>query len=360
MTPIGTTTAVTTTGKLPGRHIGKSRLSAAGPPLPAAVGQMIVSRVDGASASAELLARVRSGEIGGVILFSENTSAGPAAVFALVRQLQRAASAGGQPPLLVMTDQEGGEVRRLSWAAPRPAPAAMTSSATAAAEGQAAGAALRQVGINLDLAPVADVERVPGSFLGSRAFGRSASTVTERVCAFAAGLTSAGVGYTLKHFPGLGRATGNTDLGPVAIEAPTEALRADYEPYLQCGSGPGAVVMVSNAIYPTLPSGSVPAVLAPQTYHTELLIATQRPAPTISDDLQAAALARQTSVAVRAAKAGLDLLMFARTESASAQAYQQLLSAARDGELPRSRVDDAYRAIEALKVEVAGGRPSAP
>lgn len=321
---------------------------------------MIVSRVAGSTASPELLARVRSGEVGGVILFSENTSAGPSAVTALVRQLQQAAAAGGQPPLLVMTDQEGGEVKRLSWAPPRLAPAAMGSSAIAAAEGQAAGAALRQVGVNLDLAPVADVERVSGSFLGSRAFGTSVSVVTEHACAFASGLNDAGVGFTLKHFPGLGRATSNTDLGSVAIEAPAEALRADYEPYLQCGSGPGAVVMVSNAAYPTLPSGSVPAVLASQTYRTELAIATQRPALTISDDLQAVALAGQTSIAVRAAKAGLDMLMFARTESASTQAYQELLSAARNGELSRARVDAAYRAIEALKVEVAGARPPLP
>src|SRR4029079_16788818 len=87
--------------------------------------------------------------------------------------------AGGTPPLLIATDQEGGEVRRLPSAPPTVAPASMAT-ATAAGQGQATGQTLAQLGINVALAPVADVDH--GSFLGSRSFGSSPSRVATAAC----------------------------------------------------------------------------------------------------------------------------------------------------------------------------------
>ena len=74
------------------------------------------------------------------------------------------------------------------------------------------GDALRALGINVDLAPVADVAGPTASFLGTRTFSDSPDTVAQAACGFASGLAQGGVGATLKHFPGLGRAPGNTDL----------------------------------------------------------------------------------------------------------------------------------------------------
>src|SRR5207248_6657843 len=132
---------------------------------------------------------------------------------------------------------------------------------------------LRSVGINVDLAPVADVERVANSFLGSRSFGATPAMAALGACAFARGLASEHVAYTLKHFPGLGRASGNTDLGPVTIDTPAAGLRADYRAYRTCGPNPLALVMVSNATYPKL-SGPLPAVMSAPIYHRELPLAT--------------------------------------------------------------------------------------
>jgi beta-N-acetylhexosaminidase len=220
----------------------------------------------------------------------------------------------------------------------------MTSATVAFAQGQATGRLLRTVGLNVDLAPVADVERVGGSFLGTRAFGSAA-----KACAFAEGVASEHVAYTLKHFPGLGRATQNTDLAPVAISSAPDQLRSDYTAYRTCGRGPHAIVMISSAIYPRL-TGPLPAVMSPLTYEGELPAATGGSTVlTISDDLQAKALANQAAPARHAIDAGLDLLMYAETEQASAEAYGTLLGEARSGRLSRARIRAAYDAIVTFK-----------
>lgn len=342
-----------------GARAGRSaaaRSSDAGPKATAAsaLGQLIVARFEGAQPSHAFLHRIRRGQIGGVILFADNLSGGVATIRALTRELQVAARRGGNPPLLIMTDQEGGAVRRVPGP-PSLAPSEMATAAIAFQQGQAAGAFLRSVGINVDLAPVADVEAAPHSFLGARAFGSSPVVVAGRACAFAAGLAREGVGYTLKHFPGLGEATTSTDDGPVSIQASAAALRADYLAYARCANSPLAMVMVSSATYPSL-TGPLPAVTSPLTYQRELRLAGAGiRVPTISDDLQAPALANQPAPARRAIQAGLDMAMYARTERGSAEAYQVLRQDVGDGQLSARRLGEAARAIRRLKAAIAGG-----
>jgi beta-N-acetylhexosaminidase len=321
------------------------------PPISRLLGQLIVARFSGARPSSAFLARIRTGQLGGVILFADNTAGGLDLTRHTVQRLQHAARHGGNPPLLVMTDQEGGSIRRLPGP-PELAPSEMPSDATALREGQLAGKLLRSIGVNVDLAPVADVERIRGSFLGTRSFGESPALVSARSCAFARGLASQGVAYTLKHFPGLGRAVTTTDAGPVSIAAPPSAIRDDYGPYLTCASGPLALVMVSSAAYPDL-SGPLPAVMSPMIYQRELRIAGA--GATISDDLQAPALAGLSSPARHGINAGLDLAMYAQTEQASANAYLSLLADVRSGHIDVPRVREAARAVQALKRSLGGG-----
>lgn len=322
--------------------------------LDRALGQLIVGRFAGDRPSRALLQRIRLGQLGGVILFADNLVGGPPTIRALTQELQLAAKQGGNPPLLVMTDQEGGAVRRIPGA-PFPAPREMGSAATAFQQGQAAGSLLHSVGINVDLAPVADVEVDPNSFLGTRAFGSSPALVADRACAFAAGLAKEGVGFTLKHFPGLGTATASTDDGPVSIEAPTAALRLDYLAYTKCANNPLAMVMISSAIYPSL-TGPRPAVMSDLTYRRELPIAArQSKVPTISDDLQAPAFADQSTPALAAMNAGLDMAMYARTERGSAEAYQLLKQDVADGQISPDRLDEAAQAVLRLKQAITAG-----
>jgi len=307
-------------------------------PLEQAVGQKVVTAFAGTSPSRALLHRLQTGHLGGVILFSANITS-PAQLRSLTRRLRAAAAAGGNPPPLIAVDQEGGLVKRLPWAPPSSAPAAMPDPR---AEGAATGRALRSMGITVNLAPVADVERRP-NFLGSRSFGSTEAKVARDACAFSRGLKAAGVTPTLKHFPGLGDAAGNTDLERVTIRAPL--LLA---PYRRCAYR--GLVMLSSATYPRLGPG--PAVFEPRAY--ALLGAGT---VTISDDLTARAMAGRADVAVRAARAGLDLLLFGGSEETSAGAYRRLLRAVRQGRLGERRVRDSVQRILALKT--GEPRPSA-
>jgi len=313
-----------------------------------ALGQMIVARFAGDKPTRRFLARIRRGEVGGVILFEENLTGGEPAVSGLLERLRHAASAGDNPPLLLMLDQEGGTVKRLPGP-PTLAPRVMGSPSRAADQGEKTGEYLAELGFDVDLAPLGDVGH-PGSFLGTRVFGSTPATVASRACAFAAGLTTHGVAATLKHFPGLGWAGANTDEGPVAVTASVEEIRADYAPYRLCGSAPLTLVMVSSAVYPAL-TGELPAVMSPRTYSRELPIAGVS-GVTISDDLGAPSIAAQTAPARRAIAAGLDLLLYASAESASASAYRRLLSDLRNGRLDAERVQGAAAKILALKASL--------
>jgi beta-N-acetylhexosaminidase len=202
------------------------------------------------------------------------------------------------------------------------------------AEGRTTGRALRAAGITVDLAPVADVETRP-NFLGSRAFGSTSAQVARDACAFAAGLKGAGITPALKHFPGLGDAGANTDFARVTIRVPLRLA-----PYRRCARG--GLVMLSSATYPRL--GRDLAVFEPSTY-------ARIPAGvvTISDDLTARAMAGRGDIAVRAARAGLDLLLYGGSEATSAGGFRRLLRAVRQGRLGEQRVRDSAARIIALK-----------
>jgi beta-N-acetylhexosaminidase len=329
-------------------------------PLGRALGQMIITGFDGSTAPAILLARIRDGHVGGVILFADNTADSQAKTARLVASLRAAAAAGGQPGLLVMTDQEGGEVKRLPGP-PDYAASAMTTTARAAAQGLATGRYLAGAGVDVDLAPVADVRRNTDGFLAveQRTFGSTAAEVASRACAFARGLGEADVVPTLKHFPGLGRAVQSTDTGPVTIDASAGAIRADDLVYRDCGetSPTPTLVMVSSAIYPQLTGGHLPAVISPEIYQTELRVSDDVDSLTISDDLGAGALAGLHDPAVAAIDAGLDLLLYATDGSGVGKAYATLLADAKAGTLSESRIQAAAAGILALKRAI--GLPNA-
>jgi len=131
------------------------------------VGQKLMVAMSGTTPSSDLLGRVGRGEVGGVILFGSNITSA-AALRALSATLQAAAANGGQPPLLIATDQEGGSIKRVPWAPPTLSPpqmGALGSTQTAFDQGKATGFDLRCGGINNDLAPVADVPSSTSSFM---------------------------------------------------------------------------------------------------------------------------------------------------------------------------------------------------
>lgn len=322
------------------------------PTLRQLVGQRFVVSFSGTAPSASLLARVRKGEIGGVLLLGWNIERA-AQVRELTSTLHRAAHDAGQPRLLIMVDQEGGIVRRFRWAPPRHSAEELGAGSISDVRsvGRATASSLRSLGVDVDLAPVADVPRVPGSTIAAqdRAFSVTPSRAGAFATAFAGALREGGILATAKHFPGLGGAVGNTDL--VRVTIPTDALTAadDLAAFRRLVDDGIPLVMLSNAVYPAY--GTQPAVLSPRV-HALLRRQLGFTGTTISDALDAVSLVRGvplSAVALGAARAGTDLLLFTGGEAASARAFAALVDEARAGELRRAALEQSYERILELK-----------
>jgi beta-N-acetylhexosaminidase len=325
------------------------------PTLAQLVGQKLVVKMSGTTPSADLLGRIGRGEIGGVILFGSNVTT-QAALIALTAQLQKAASDGGQPLLLIATDQEGGTVKRIPWAPPTmtvPAMGELGLASTARDQGFQTGTALLSLGINTDLAPVADVPGSTQSFMykDARTWSFSASVTASLSSAFARGLEVADVVPAMKHFPGIGFALQNTDSSVVDISATEAELAPGLEPYTLAIQQPIPMIMLSNATYDAYDpnNGAGWSRVISQTLLRGKL---GFRGVTITDSLTGTAAARgvaQSDLAIQAALAGTDMILIAGSEASSSTVYDALLAAARAGTIPRTTLTASYNRILALK-----------
>jgi beta-N-acetylhexosaminidase len=314
-------------------------------------GQHVVIGFSGTSPPSSLLRLIRRGELGGVILFGANISS-RSQVRSLTHKLQKARPKGA-PPLLVSTDQEGGQVKRFSGP-PARSPAgigAKNSTSYARKQGAATARNLRGVGVNVNLAPVLDVAR-KGSIMErqQRSFSRSTSRVTRIGGAFARGLDANTVASTGKHFPGLGAATQNEDLHLNRITASRKTLRAkDEHPY---SAQPGALklVMLSTALYPALGKG--PALFSKRVVDQELRGHVGFKGVTITDALDAPALNPYGSLGRRgvlATKAGIDLLLYSGSGSGTTDA---LVKAVRSGSISKPALRSSVRRTLELRASL--------
>src|SRR5206468_2530628 len=280
----------------------------------------------------------------------------------------------GQIGLLVMTDEEGGGVQRMAnlvgWL---PWPAWMGSNWSAAQ----IQAAVTQVGskmyadeVNMDLAPVIDVDGTNAAPSGTnpdgwRSFSGNTAVVSKDGIAFMNGLRSAGVIPVLKHFPGLGGSTGNTDNGSAQTLPWTTLQQVAIPPFAAAIAAGAPAVMVSNATVPGLTT--LPASLSPDAM-AELTITLQFHGLVITDSLSAGAIAAAgftvPAAAVQALKAGADMVMFGLPSSSSATVSQTfairsaIVAAVANGTLARSRLIDATAAVLAVRhVDLRAERP---
>jgi beta-N-acetylhexosaminidase len=318
-----------------------------------AAGSLMVRMED--SATDELVALAKHGELGGVILFP-STGVSPSVLADQVDRLRHAARKAGYPEPLVAIDQEGGEVKRLPDEPPDLAPSQMGRSggaSSARAQGLVTGNALARIGIDVDLAPVLDLGQ-SGSFVASRTFGDDPKQVAALGGAFADGLEEGHVAATAKHFPGLGSASANSDLGPSPVDASKDDLEADLEPFEAAIDASIPLIMVSNATYSAYDPDR-PASVSPRVIGGLLRDSLGYSGVVITDDLDAGAVTAagldQSAAAVAAAKAGADLLLFALDDGSAAR--DGLLAALRGGELKRGVLVDACTRLAALRERFA-------
>jgi beta-N-acetylhexosaminidase len=320
------------------------------------VGQTIVAKLSSKGPNEDLVKRVRKGQVGGVIAFETDAQQ----LKADVGQLQEAASAGDNPPLLVMVDQEGGDVKRIKNGPPTISPADLGKSADqgqAKDQGQQTGAFLRGLGVNVDLAPVLDVaHQNTADTIKSRTFGSNPDTVATVGVAFAQGLQDGGAVATAKHFPGLGYATVNTDDNAVTVAATSDELQNDLTPFKAAVEAGVGMVMMSTASYPTL-GAKKPAALSPTIVKNLLRGQLGFDGVVITDDLEGQAISGTVPPAVAgtgALRAGNDLLLYATSTKTSATVFGQLVKEVKSGQLDRSVVQSAYDRITDLKDSPTG------
>jgi len=314
----------------------------------------------GNAPSTRLLGRIRRGDVGGVILFGANIHSAPQLV-ALTRQLQQAASDGGQPPLLIATDQEGGIVKRVAWAPPTLSPpqmGALGDPIVARSQGKGTARVLSCAGINHNLAPVGDVPRSTASFMyqDGRTWSFDATLTASLTDAFSAGQLANGVLPTVKHFPGIGFALHNTDTHVVTISAPKSALAPGLLPYRRAIADDVPLIMLSNAAYTAYDPRGKAAGWSRPISNGLLRQQLGFRGISITDSLTGTAATRHISpsvLAVRAAVAGTDMVMLTGREVTSAAAFNAVLDAARDGRIPLSRLQASYHRILKIKGRIA-------
>ncbi|MFG1658288.1 glycoside hydrolase family 3 N-terminal domain-containing protein [Micromonospora chersina] len=326
-------------------------------------GQRIIYSYPGLTPPASLLRIIRAGEAAGVIFFGENI-AGTAQISNVIAQLRRAqAQSPVHVPLLLMVDQEGGLIRRLPGAPMRSEKQIGQSAdpvTAATSAGTGAGRTLAEVGMNVNLAPVLDVYSTAGNFIDQyqRSYSASPGTVAPLGRAFIAAQQRTGVAATAKHFPGLGLAATaqNTDTGPVTLSQSLARLRGiDEFPYSAAVASGVDLVMVSWAIYPALDPNR-PAGLSPTVVRQELRGRIGFTGVTVTDALEAGALAHYGSTgqrAVAAATAGMDLILCsARDVSQGEAATTALVNAQAGGQLDSTGFIAAADRIAALRAHL--------
>lgn len=329
-------------------------------------GQRVIFSYSGHTVPASLLSLIRHGEAGGVIFFGGNISS-RTQITAVIKQLIAANRSTSNParayPLLLMTDQEGGLVRRLPGA-PRLSEKQIgeitpMSAAVAAAKsaGKNAAANLLSTGMNVNLAPVLDVYRTPGDFDDQfqRSYSMRPTVVSALGAAFITAQQAGHVAATGKHFPGLGAATAsqNTDKVPVTLNLSRGTLIArDEYPYKAAISAGVKLVMVSWAVYPAF-DPSRPAGLSSKIVQGELRQRLKFPGVTITDAIGAGALrafGTTANKALLAAQAGMDVILSAAgTVTEGSQCASGLLSGYQNGKLGHAAFLAAVARILALR-----------
>jgi beta-N-acetylhexosaminidase len=317
------------------------------------IGQLIMTGMEGTTAE-EAAGLVRTYRIGNVVLLGRNVVT-PEQVLALTSGLQQMAREANGAGMLVGIDQEGGRVIRLGPPFTQ-APAAAVIGCIGDTElarraALVMGREMLAAGVNVDLAPDADVLTEPSNtVIGDRAFGTTPEQVTPMVLASIEGLHEAGVLAVPKHFPGHGSTSGDSHDGPVVAERSLQELEDVDLPPFRAAVATVDMVMVSNVDYPALEPADLPASLSGLTigYLREAL---GFDGVVITDALEMGAVSSRWTAgeaAVRAIEAGADMVLYADLGGGIAAA-QALLLAVRGGRISEARIDESLERVAALK-----------
>jgi beta-N-acetylhexosaminidase len=344
----------------------------ASPALEVKVGQMLMVGFRGLALGGDepILADIRERHLGGVILFDRDTPSDSSRRNILdpgqVRRLTDRLQAAADIPLLVAVDQEGGRVRRFKEDTGFPVlesaralgrrddPAATRRQALATAR------ALAAAGVNLNLAPVVDLDLNPANpVIGGldRSYGAEPLRVVRHARAFIAAHRAAGVLTCLKHFPGHGSSRGDTHLGLVDVTDTWQ--KRELQPFAGLiAAGQVDAVMTAHIVNRRLDPHD-PATLSPAILDGLLRKRLGYQGVVISDDLQMGAIAAEYGFARairKALDAGVDILLFANNsvydEKVATRAATLILDMVESGAISPERIEASWRRIADLKARL--------
>jgi beta-N-acetylhexosaminidase len=354
-TLVSTVTMSTTT------TLSKAQTAIEGLSLRQKAAQVLLLSFSGTTLSETTTGVLQDGPPGGLLMMGGNVETA-AQVCSLTASLQETAAATGSPVgLIIAVDQEGGTVQRIKDGAPViPTARSLGSGSTpvqATRLANATAVALLNMGVNMNLAPVADVVSDQASFLYDRTYSGDPNVVSPFVAAVVEGYQDYGLISVVKHFPGHGSGTGNTHSGAVVSDLDKTQFESVHLPPFQAAIGARVEgVMMSHIIAKAYDSVN-PASASPSIVIDLLRGQLGFDGLVLTDDLRMAAASAGASsksegeaqAAVAALTAGCDLLILTEATSNQKAVLDAIVAAVEDGTLSQSRLEDAVLRVLALK-----------
>lgn len=323
------------------------------------IGQLMVVGFDGVAMTAALRALITDLRLGGLVLFQRNVQS-PTQLRQLIADAQQVAHDAGLPPLLICIDQEGGRVARLRaehgfTEFPTAKEVAANGIAAVKQTAQAMAREMRDVGINVDLAPVLDVNNNPNNpVIGDRSFGDAAKRVAECGVAFIESMQGAGILCVGKHFPGHGDVAVDSHIGLPSVPHERERLHAvEFEPFKAAIVAGVAGIMSAHVAFPAIEPSGLPATLSPNVMTHLLRDELGYSGLLFTDSLEMGALAANgypvPIASATALQAGADVLLFNSGDALHRQAHAEMCAWVERGDISHERIEAAVQRVNAAK-----------
>lgn len=338
------------------------------------VGQIMIVGFAGPRLTPELSDLVRELHVGGVIVFLINGNIEtPEQVSTLTRDLQDVARDDGAPGLFMAIDQEGGRVSRLRETTGfTEIPGAMALGASGDPENARRAAQLLAremlaVGLNVDFAPVLDVNNNPANpVIGSRSFGSDPESVAEFGVSFLEGLQGEGVLAFGKHFPGHGDTDVDSHVALPTVPHDRARLESvEFVPFRAAIAAKVAGIMSAHVTFPAIDPSGMPATLSRPVLTDLLRNDLGFDGLIVTDSLEMGALKTSLGLspaeaAAAALAAGADLLLFNQGFADHRAAHALIVQKITAGEIPMSRLDDAVLRVLRAKETFGLLAPQSP
>ena len=317
------------------------------------VGQLMMIGIHGKTLNDDAKFMLNEYRVGGIILFDRNMES-KNQVKSLITDINKTSKSAGLTPLFIGIDQEGGAVARMEDQLITVPPAEEIGKEPieqAVSLAKQSGTELKDLGFNINFAPVADL---------GLTYGRSFSTNPDDVVRYASAVgkayDEAGLWYSYKHFPGIGKTDvdlhADTSVVPVSKET---LLNEDTKVFVDLikQSKPNTyAIMVSHAMYPQIDPDH-PSSLSKAIITDWLRKDMGYNGVVVTDDMDMGALAKHYTfgdMAVQSILAGSDILLVCHEYEHMQEAYNGLMKAVKDGRISKERLDESVKRILLMKM----------